>query len=110
MSLDQIRSLRRAGERPNGVIVLVGTLPLDFDDGPGFAAITGPGMDLRALVGLPVHLIDIQKDPEVFWKALETVEQDGAIVRGICCAAGECGATPEHERAMRRYRERLCMG
>ena len=66
-----------------------------------------PG-ERRALVGLPIHLIDIQSDTDLLLKTMEATEAAGVKVLGACSDLGSCGVDEKHETAMRRYRENLC--
>lgn len=111
MSLTTLQQVRRAGRRPAGVIVLVGKPPSWHEDTPGIVVIdrNPASLDLRALVGLPIHLIDLQADEGLLRLAMTATEAAGAVVRGACSAVGACGVSPEHETAMRRYREGLCL-
>jgi hypothetical protein len=109
MSLDQLRTLRRAGRRPESVVVIVGK-PRVAVDGPGFVVIDRDPrqMDLTPLIGLPVHLIDVQRDTDRLFAAMDATQTAGAKPLGACSAAGACGVSEDHERAMWRYRETLC--
>jgi hypothetical protein len=110
LSLSQLRQLRRGGHRPDGVIVLVGKPPAWLQDEPGFVVIDKHprDMDFRPLVGLPIHLIDLQADNALLLAAMNATAEAGAVVRGACSAAGSCGVSSEHELSMIRYRECLC--
>lgn len=110
MSLESLRSMRRTGRRPDSVVVIVGKPPAWMEDSPGTVAIDrDPALlDLRALVGLPIHLIDIQSDLDLTLAAMDATEAAGVKVLGACSAAGSCGVDEKHENAMRRYRENLC--
>jgi len=110
MSLDSLRSMRRAGRRPDSVVVIVGKPPEWMEDRAGIVVVdSDPStLDLRALVGLPIHLIDIQSDLDLTLAAMDATEAAGVKVLGACSAAGSCGVDEKHENAMRRYRENLC--
>jgi len=113
VSLETLLQLRRAGHRPAGpVTVIVGKPPawLETSDPAKVVIDRDPaGMDLHALVGLPIHLIDIQPDTARLMAAMDATDRAGARPMGACSAAGACGVSPEHELAMSRYRERLCL-
>lgn len=111
MSLSTLQQVRRSGRRPSGVIVLVGKPPRWHVDTPGIVVIDrAPAMlDLRALVGMPIHLIDLQSDEALLRQAMDATQAAGAVVKGACSAVGACGVSLEHETAMRRYREGLCL-
>ena len=111
MSLDSLRRLRMDGQRPASVNVIVGKPPAWFEaDRPTVVVIDrDPNtLDLRPLVGLPIHLTDIQPNADLLLKALDATQALGVQVLGACSEAGACGCSPEHEAAMRRYRENLC--
>lgn len=110
MSLDSLRSMRRSGRRPEAIVVIVGKPPGWMDDSPGVVVIDrDPGMmDLRALIGIPIHLIDIQPDAALLLQAMDATEAAGVKVLGACSNIGACGVDEKHENAMRRYRENLC--
>lgn len=110
MSLDTLRRLRQSGHRPATVTVIVGKPPAWHDaSSPARVVIDRDpaAMDLRPLVGLPIHLIDIQDAEARLLAAMDATEAAGVKVLGACSAAGACGVSPEHERAMRRFRECL---
>lgn len=110
MSIRHLLNLRRTGKRPDSVIVLVGK-PRRLDDGPGFVVIDrDPAtLDLRALVGIRIHLIDVQADIDFFDAAAKATLAAGCTLLGACIATGAVGVSAEHERALVRYRESLCM-
>lgn len=109
MSLEQLRRARLAGKRPAMVTVILGRPHGGIDDGPGIAVITDPRKtDFSPLVGLPVHLIDVQDDPTTARVAIDALQAAQARALGICGPAGACGVNEEHERAMTRYRRTLC--
>lgn len=109
MSLSQLRDLRHAGQRPAFVSVLIGR-PASFDDHPGVVVINRDPShtDLSPLVGLPVHVIDLQGDTRLTLRTLAALEELKVKPLGVCGPAGSCGVSPEHETAMQIYREALC--
>lgn len=107
MSLSQLRTLRRGGHRPSTVTVIVGT-PKPFDDGPDKVVITGALPDLSPLVGLPVHVLDVQEDPAFTRCVIDALQAISVTPLGICGPAGACGVSDDHEHAMQLYREALC--
>lgn len=112
MSLDSLLRLRRSGHIPaDPITVIVGKPPAWFEDDPSTVVIDRDpdSLDLRALVGLSIHLIDIQGDTSLLLKAMTATEEAGAKPLGACTAAGACGVSLEHELAMTRYRENLCL-
>lgn len=108
MSLEQLRTLRRGGNRPVSVTVIVGTPPKSFDDGPDKVLIRTAIPDLSPLVGLPVHVIDLQDDSDLTYRVIAGLEAVNVIPLGICGSVGSCGVSSDHERAMELYRETLC--
>jgi hypothetical protein len=108
MSLDLLREVRRAGQRPESVIVVIGRA--DMDDSAGVVQITDTphSMDLRPLIRMPVHVIDLQDDAGRTRAVIAALEELNVTPLGICGPAGSCGVSKEHERAMERYRESLC--
>lgn len=106
MSLEQLRMLRRAGRRPASVVVVVGK-PSVCDE-PHFVE-AHRGADLRVLVGLPVHVIDVQQDPAVTAQVLDSLLALKVQFMGICGPAGACGVNEQHEQAMQRFRETICL-
>lgn len=112
MSLESLLRLRRSGHVPaDPITVIVGKPPAWLEDDASHVVIDRDpaGMDLHALVGLPIHLIDIQGDTSLLLRAMDATEAAGAKPLGACTAAGACGVSPEHELAMSRYRENLCL-
>ena len=109
MSLEQLRRLRLSGKRPAMVTVILGRPVGGIEDGPGIAVIRDPRKtDFSPLVGVPVHLIDVQDDPGATLAAIDALQAAQARAVGICGPAGACGVSEEHERAMARYRRTLC--
>lgn len=110
MTIAHLATLRRSGRRPDSVIVIVGK-PVREQDGPGFVVIDKPAamQDLRPLVGLPIHLIDIQADTDFLLAAMAATEEAGVKVLGACSKAGACGVSEKHEHAMTLYREGLML-
>lgn len=108
MSLENLRTLRRAGKRPDTVTVIVGSA--DVDDSAGIVQIpeSPESMDLRPLIGLQVHIIDVQADPARTLAVIEALERIKAKPLGFCGPAGSCGVSADHEHAMQLYRETLC--
>lgn len=112
MSLHQLRDMRRQGHRPVDVVLIVGKPPKWFEDGPGYVVIDRDpeGMDLSVLVGMPLHLIDIQYEPSLTERVMDATTAAGAKPIGACSWAGACGGTPEYEAALMRFRSGLCKG
>lgn len=110
MSLAQLRQVRRGNHRPPSVTVVIGRAPAWITDGPGFVQIDCDphDLDLRPLVGLPVHVLDLQEDRRLTLHVIAALEDLKVSPVGICGPAGSCGVSPEHEAAMTRYRELLC--
>lgn len=109
MSLEHLRELRRAGSRPaSPVVVILGRAPRHLDDGPGKVVVTRDDVDLSPLVGMPVHVIDLGADNELARRVVPQLEKLSVVLHGICGCYGTVGESPEHERAMERYREALC--
>lgn len=108
MSIDQLRDLRRSGHRPAAVTVIIGKPHKATEDGPDKVVIHHADADLSPLQGLPVHVIDLQGDPTHTLAVMDALMRVSVRPLGICGPAGACGSSPEHERAMRRYRESLC--
>jgi hypothetical protein len=112
VSLESLARLRRAGRRPDSVIVIVGAAPKWMDaSSPDRVVIDrDPAtLDLRPLVGLEIHLIDIQPDTDLLLRVMAATEEVGVKPLGACSAVGACGVSPEHERAMELFRENLCL-
>jgi hypothetical protein len=106
MSLDQLRNLRRNGGRPRLVTVIVGT-PSVIDDDAHYVVIDREPalLDLRPLVGLPIQLIDVQKDADFLRRVMAATEEVGVKVMGASSAVGTFGVSPDHERVLSHYRE-----
>lgn len=115
MSLERLRSLRREGSRPSTVLVILGKPPgwvYDwFAEDADCIVIDRElrDVDLSALVGLPVNVIDLNGDAQACQRLLEALQEAGALSLGLSVAAGVVGVSPEHEAALRRYREVLCL-
>lgn len=109
MSLEQLRAVRKAGKRPDSVVVLIGR-PFTVDDDAGVVVLTDSpeATDLRPLLGMPVHVIDLQDDDTRTLAVLKALQALKVKPLGVCGRAGTCGLSKEHEYAMERYRESLC--
>lgn len=109
MSLEQLRAVRKAGKRPDSVNVVIGQ-PAALDDHPGVVVIAADpsALDLRPLLGMPVHVIDLQDDSSRTLAVVAALERLKVKALGVCGPYGACGSSPEHEYAMERYRESLC--
>ncbi|MEJ7932552.1 hypothetical protein WG922_21460 [Ramlibacter sp. AN1015] len=110
MSLESLLRLRRTGSRPPTVTVIVGTPPAWLDtSAPDKVVIdSDPArLNLHALYGMEVNLIDIQPDTDLLLKAMDATAAAGARPLGACTHEGACGVSAEHELSMRRYRENL---
>lgn len=108
MSLSQLQTLRRGGHRPPSVTVIVGTPPKSFEDGPDKVVITGPVPDLSPLVGLPVHLIDLQDDKRTTLQVITALQGMKTELLGAAGSYGAVGVSADHEHAIQLYRETLC--
>jgi hypothetical protein len=109
MSLQQLRALRRGGNRPPQVTVLIGRPYERFEDGAAYVVVDAASdADLSPLVGLPVHVLDLQADTALTLRTIATLEGLGVKPLGICGPAGSCGVSPEHEQSMESLRRLLC--
>lgn len=108
MSLEQLREMRRAGNRPKTATVIVGRPGKGFDDGSDKAVVARDGMDLSPLVGLRIQVIDVQRDASLTHAVIAQLEQLQTVLVGAYGHYGAIADTPEYEIAMRRYWERLC--
>lgn len=108
MSLDQLRAVRKAGKRPDSVNVIVGRA--DCDDNAGIVQIDcdPSALDLRPLIGLPVHVIDLQTDAGRTLAVVAALERLEVKALGVCGPTWSFGVSEDHEHAMRLYREALC--
>lgn len=107
MSLDQLRRLRRNGKRPECVTVFLGT-PGVIEDGPSLVVVDRDDLDLRPLVGLPLHLIDLRAEPDFTLRVIADLQELGTTLLGAATSNGVVGVSAEHEQAMRRFRRTLC--
>lgn len=113
MSLETLANLRRMRKRPHAVNVVLGKPPDWFGDDPREVVIAPTDkpafMDLRPLIGVSTYVVELQRDDNRFSAVIEALQVAGAHIDGIVSAAGACGSSPEHERALVRLRELLCM-
>jgi hypothetical protein len=79
-----------------------------MDDGPDVVQVSAFD-DLRPLIGLPVHLFDLNGDTRQTLAIIRELSALNVKPLGVCGPAGSCGVSPEHERAMERFRELLCL-
>lgn len=111
MSLRDILELRRERLRPADVKVILGT-PAHFDDGPGFVVIRPSDlpatMDLRPLVGLPVYVIELERNDTRFERVVEALQAAHAHIVGLVSSSGASAPTPREQELLVKYRELLC--
>jgi hypothetical protein len=112
MSLADLLEARRAGKKPDHVLVLIGTKPKALDDGLDRVHIAPTDrpqlMDLRALVGCTVTVVETERNDPLFEQAVEALQAAGARIEGLVSSAGATGRDAEHETILTRMREHLC--
>ncbi len=112
MSLETLAKLRRARKRPQFAHVVLGDAPAWFGEGPGEVVIRPADrpefLDLRALVGIPIHVIELARDDARFEATVDALLAAGAHIDGLVSWAGATAETPEYEAALVRLREQLC--
>jgi hypothetical protein len=113
MSLATLVDMRRLRLRPAAVTVVLGTTHAWVKDWANYVVIAPADvpetMDLRALFGLPVILVEMERDDDRFPRVLTALEKAGARIEAIVTSAGPCGKDEEHERVLLNLRERLCI-
>lgn len=115
MSLEAIRQLRRAGQKPSVVFVVIGhtDAPLDPNTSVHVRAADEPAlMDWRPLVGVTVALFTLQPLPHLTLQVLDALQAVGVKVFGAADNSGFhpllVDADESHERLLRRGWELLC--
>lgn len=117
MSLDAIRTLRRAGQKPSGVVtILLGERPRWLEDDATVVVVRPADdprlMDWRPLVGLWVATFSRGLQPERLLGVLAGLESVGAKLFGAADASGAypmtLGAGEEHRRNLQSTWELLC--
>jgi hypothetical protein len=88
MSLEALRQMRRAGDKPSGIVkVVVGRRLPVFESDADVITIAGADqpqfMDWRAVVGLPVALFVAPEGWEVGEQAYDALRAAGAKVLGV---------------------------
>ena len=116
MSLESIRSMRRAGFVPDGpVVVLIGKRPTSVDDSAALVVVDGsPRQDWRPLVGLWVCLVRGDGvDARTVIAVVDALQSVGVKWFGYVDRAeampGTVGAGPQHHAALRKTWESLCL-
>lgn len=90
MSLDHILAMRRARQKPSGVVsVVVGNIPKKFHDDPLMVEIK-PGVnpslvDFRPLVGVWVSIHLVEGTLLALDQAVEALSKAGAKLFGVVC-------------------------
>lgn len=111
MSLQSLIDLRTKHRMaPNAVWVIVGNPPKWLHDDPSMVVIR-PGaknLDLRALVGLHVDVIEIGNDGATLLRVMNAVESANPKTKSLACMAGVAGLNAEHEQCLERARRLLC--
>lgn len=108
MSLEQLRDLRRKGQRPVFAEVIIGRPGKHFEDGPNQVVVSRDGMDLSPLVGMRLHIMDVQRDIDLTLRVVCQLQQLQTVLVGACGHYGPFASTPEHQVALRRCWEALC--
>lgn len=111
MSLADILQLRRDRVRPADVKVIVGT-PSCFEDGPEYVVVR-PGdlpslLDWRPLVGIPVYVIELERNDRRFEAVIEAIQRAKAHIVGLVSCAGASAPTEREQELLVKYRELLC--
>jgi hypothetical protein len=117
MSLDTIRQMRRAGQKPEVVYVVIGEVakrPREGDSGYVWVrAYDHPAlMDWRPLVGLLTVVVTTQPLPHLTIAVLDALHAASAKLFGAADTTGVYplleGADDEHAALLRRTWEALC--
>lgn len=112
MSLQSLINLRTKYKKaPTSVMVLVGNAPKWMDDTPGVVVVkTGAkSIDLRALIGLHVDVIEVSgADAKTTADVMTAVEAANPKTKSIACRNGVIGVSAEHEKFLERVRRLLC--
>ena len=115
MSLDAIRTMRRAGQKPAVVMVVIGERPSLVDDDAGVVFIRPgdqpAGMDWRPLVGVLVAVFTLQPLPALTIAVLDALQAAGARLFGAADTTGVYAVVDETgagERLMQRSWRLLC--
>lgn len=117
MSLEAIRDLRRAGQKPTGVVqVLIGRWPKWLEDDMHLVVIRPKDdprfMDWRPLVGLSVAVFSAETKPARTLAVLEAIEAAGAKFFGAADPNGvypmTVGAGQAHEAVLHASWRALC--
>jgi hypothetical protein len=111
VSLQTLINLRRQKVAPASVWLLVGDKPAwltgrepDLIHVPA----TTRQIDLRALIGLHVDVIECGDHYAALDAVLEALDSAKPKSRGLACLAGVAGLNPAHERILDNARRMLC--
>lgn len=111
MSLQDLLQARRAGKKPDHVLVLIGTKPKAMDDGLDRVFISPSDrpqlMDFRPLIGCTVTVVEMARNDALFEQAVNAVSAAGARIEGLVSEAGATGRNAEHEIVLNRLRETI---
>jgi hypothetical protein len=116
MSLEAVRKMRRAGHKPQVVMVVVGQ-PSDLIQDDAGIVIVRPtdspaAMDWRPLIGVVVAVYTLSPLPHLTIAVLDALQAAGAKLFGAADRSGVYalleGADEQHERLLRRSMELLC--
>jgi hypothetical protein len=112
VSLADILELRRDRVRPADVKVIVG-VPTNFSDGPAYVVVKPAdqpaAMDWRPLVGIPVYLIELERNDRRFEAVIEAIQRAKAHIVGLVSCAGASAPTEREQELLVKYRELLCL-
>lgn len=110
MSLEQLKNMRIHGYKPKSVTVLVGNIPAWLEEDATTVCVTHldnvRNMDLRALVGLPVSIIQLGDCDPLLIQTISAVDAVKPESVSIAANKGIVGLSREHERVLESIKRR----
>lgn len=112
MSLQSLIDLRKSGQVPNAVWVLIGAKPKWLIDSPNIVAIDlaqDPlSLDFRALIGLHVDVFELSGDDAFCERIERAIDAAKPKSSGLATRHGFSGLNDQHIDVLRKAREMLC--
>lgn len=112
MSLQSLIELRKSGQVPNAVWVLIGAKPKWLIDSPSIVAVDVTqdhlSLDFRPLIGLHVDVFELSRDDAFCERVENAIDAAKPKITGLATRHGISGLNDQHVDVLRKAWEMLC--